>query len=458
MNASLSTRRVLPPAMLASVGAVGLCLLFWLGLAPGVSAQEEGMAPVGAIDARVFEVLSAAQQDAEAERYAEALARLDGLESDALNSYARSQLWNFRGYIHASQGRYQAAITAYRKVLAETDAPQALKQAAQYTLAQLYFQTEAYAQVIAQLQEWLAEVAQPATMAYIMLTQAYFETGRHADALRSLDQAIRIERAAGRPVKEDWLRMKVAIHFQRDDLPEVLAAYRELMRHYPRISYLRQIAGLHGELGGELQQLAFFDAVYQHGALDSERDLLNLAYMYLGREVPYKAGRIIEQGMAQGRIVATPRNIDILASAWVQANEYKKAIPVLENAARDAGDGRLYARLAGVHFNAGDYARAAQAARRAQQKGGLEQADSNRILLGTALFNIEKYEAALQVFRQAKRSDRHFADARKWERHTLNAIRHRQLLEQSELPMQEQAAPGSAAVQAGDSRGQASPE
>lgn len=414
--------------------------LILLLLSPAGGAREKDETTVqGAIDAKTFDILSAAQEKTTLGEYDAAIALLDSVrDSERLNSYARSQMWNFYAYIHASQEQYRRAIDAYQKLLAEPDAPEGLKLNSKYTLAQLYFQLEDYDAVIDFMERWLVEVEKPTSTAHIMLTQAYFQKGVHDDALRNLEQAVQLEEAAGRKIRENWLQLKVAIYYEKNDLRNVLNGYRELFLLYPRVSYLRQIAGLYGEMVQELRRLTTFDAVYLAGRMSRQSDLLNLAYMYLGQGVPYKAGQIIEAGLEAGRIQSTARNVEVLADAWAQANEYKKAIPALQRAARLSDKGLIYARLAGVYFDAGDFVQAADAAREAARKGGLKREDNNQMLLGMALFNSRRYEDSVQAFRQAKKFRRSFASARKWEQYTLNEIARLQALEAGKLRLAEE--------------------
>lgn len=419
--------------------ATCLCLMLLCATSVGEARRKDDTKASGAIDARTFDALMAAQENTREGKYAEAIALLDGIkDSDRLNSYARSQMWNFYAYIYASQDQYQNAIAAYKKILTEPDAPAGLKLTSKYTLAQLYFQLEDYDSVIDFMEQWLREIEKPTATAYIMLTQAHFQRRAFDASLENLDKAIQLEKAQDKTIKENWLRLKVAIFFEKKDTKNVLKTYRELMLRYPRIAYLRQIAGLHGELNEERRRLTTFDAVYLSGDMDKGADLLNLAYMYLGQALPYRAARIIEQGLDEGKIEATTRNVEALADAWAQANEYKKAIPALKRAAKLSDKGLSYARLAGVHFDAGDFEQAAEAAKKAAEKGGLKREDNNQMLLGMALFNAKKYEAAVQAFRQAKKSKRRFADARKWEQYTLGELERLRALEEGRFRLQEE--------------------
>ena len=204
---------------------------------------------------------------------------------------------------------------------------------------------------------------------------------------------------------------------------------------FPKVSYLRQVAGLNGEVGNERKRLTTYDALYLNGSLSNESEILNLGYMYLGQEIPYKAGKIIETGMTKGVIKGSSKNTETLANAWAQANEHKKAIPALKKAAELSDKGLLWARLAGVHFDAGNFDDAAAAAKKADEKGGLKNRAANQMLRGMALFNVKKFEGALQAFRQAKQTKRSFSDARKWETYTLSELERLRALEESKFEL-----------------------
>ena len=415
-----------------------IVLVALAGCTSTLLAGRDDTKATGAIDARTFEVLTKAQELTQEGHYTQAISTLDSIKnSPRLNSYAKSQMWNFYAYIYASQEQYRQAIEAYKKLVNEADAPKGLQLTAKYTMAQLYFQLEDYAAVIQLMQAYLKEIDKPTSVAHIILAQAHYESRSFSAALKNLQQAISLERAEGKKIQENRLRLMAAIYLELNDTENALKTYQQLVRAYPKIIYLKQIAGLHGALGNERMRLKTYDAIYTHGALKAESEVLNLAYMYLGQDIPYSAGRIIESEMNKDVIQANRKNVETLANAWAQANEYKKAIPALERAARLSDKGMLHARLAGVHFDAGDFAKAARAASTADRKGGLKSRSNNQMLLGMALFNIKQYEGALQAFRQAKQNRKSFRDARKWETYTLAEIERLRALAQSKFKLKE---------------------
>ena len=403
-----------------------------------LSAREEKPKATGAIDAKTFEKLMKAQELTEAGNHTEALAVLDVLKNRGkVNGYGKAQMWNFYAFIYASQEDYENAIRAYTEVIAIEETPDALALQAKYTIAQLNFQLEKFDLCIKYMNEWLSTVAKPTPTAHIMLAQAHYQLSNYDDALTNVDKAVTLETAAGRKVKENWLRLKSALYYDKGDFQNTANTYEQLISLYPKSSYLKQLAGMYGELGKNSRRLAVYDSIYLNGDLTKGKDILNLAYMFLGQDTPYKAAKIIEKGMNDGLIKKDKKTVETLGNAWAQANQHDKAIPVLEEAAKLSEKGLLFARLAGVYFDAGEYNKAAKAAKQASEKGGLKNPGNNYLLMGMSYSNLKQHHKALQAFRSAKQTKKILKDARAWEKHTLREIKLIEDLEKSKFELEE---------------------
>ena len=403
-----------------------------------LSARGEKQKATGAIDAKTFEKLMKAQELTEAGNHDEALAELDVLKNKGkVSGYGKAQMWNFYAFIYASKEDYVNAIRAYTEVIAIEETPEALALQAKYTIAQLNFQLEKFDLCIKYMNEWLESTSKATPTAHIMLAQAHYQLKDYDNALVNVDKAVSLETQAGRKVKENWLRLKSALYYDKGDYDNTAKTYEQLVQLYPKTNYLKQLAGMYGELGKDNRRLAVFDSIYLNGDLKKSGDILNLAYMYLGQDVPYKAAKIIEKGMNDKIIERSQKNVETLGNAWAQANQHDKAIPVLEEAAKLSDEGKLFARLAGVYFDAGDYQKAANAAKSAAEKGGLKNPGNNYLLMGMSYSNIKKHHKALQSFRSAKKTKAILRDARAWEKHTLREIKLIEQLEKSQFELDE---------------------
>ena len=156
------------------------------------------------------------------------------------------------------------------------------------------------------------------------------------------------------------------------------------------------------------------DAAHVAGYLDKESQFLNLAYMYLSNDVPYKAAKIIDEGVKAGIIESSAKNLRVLANSWRASQEIQKSIPVMEKAARLSGDGELFARLGNIYLDSEEFEKSVKALRHGLKKGGVKRADQANVALGMALFNLDKLDEAERAFKLAKQDKRTKKMATQW--------------------------------------------
>lgn len=405
-------------------------------LAAPVVAQENDRETkqTVAMSQQVYERLTEVQEYVELEDYNSAQARLDGLKAtEKLSPYERAQTWNLQAYVYYLTEQYGNALDAYEMVLRQPELPEALVQSTLKTMAQLHFIEEDYQaalDTVLRLKDYVSEVS-----ADIILLegQAYYQLGQYETALGALKQAIQMYRDQGRTPKENWLLMLQSCYMQLADYQNLLGVLKELISLYPKDQYILTLAGVHSELGDTKKQLALTEVLYETGAVDPERHARNLANLYLLHGIPYKAAKVLEKEMEAGNVEATESNLRLLSQAWYQARNDEKSIPPLRRAADLADDGDLYVRLAQSHANLDEWPEVESAIRNALRMGGLKRQDQAYILLGMALLNQDKLDAAREAFGNAKRDDRSRRAAEQWELFVDSELRRQQLLDQ-EVP------------------------
>ncbi|MDP6198250.1 MAG: hypothetical protein QF884_03905, partial [Porticoccaceae bacterium] len=134
---------------------------------------------------------------------------------------------------------------------------------------------------------------------------------------------------------------------------------------------------------------------------DKESQVMSMAYMYLGAEVPYRAAKIIEKGMSDKIIERNAKNLEILGTAWYQSKDLNKALKALESASRFSDKGNLQSRLAGIYLDLGRDKEAYKASVKAAKKGGVKRPDANYLVMGNALINLHCYKDAISAFQKS---------------------------------------------------------
>jgi len=367
----------------------------------------------------VYARLEAAQRAAEGKDFAAAERLLAALQAEfsgkrALNSYELANVHNFYAYIYDAQHKYPEAIRAYEKVLEQPGLPAAMETGTRYSLAQLYLRTEDWKRAAAMLESWFAIAEEPAPEAWMLLAQANFQTGRYDRALGNVDLGLAEARRRGQAPKENWYLLARMICYGKGDLPRTAAVLEELARQWPQKDYFVQLSAVYGELKDEKRQLAAMEAAYLAGWLGSERELLNMAYLYLGAGLPWKAARVLEKGMEAGQIEAVAANMALLGSALREARENRRAIDWLERAATLADDAEAWAQLANLQLEEDASEAAVEASRKALAMGGGRRPDNTQVVLGMALYNLGRYDEARAAFTAAGRDPRSAALAAEW--------------------------------------------
>lgn len=418
-------------------------LLLLLGLLTQPAFAQEGgeqTKQTVAMSQPVFEGLQEAQKLIEGKQYGQGQALLQKLlGTSELSPYETAQIWNLSAYGYYLQEDYRKAIKAYSSVLAQTDLPEGLTQSTLKTLSQLYFTVEDYSRALATVDRLLAAVADPSPDVYMLKGQAHFQLEQYREALIPIRTAIDKYQAQGKAAQENWLLLLRVCYYELGDFKNMIGVLKELIRLYPKEQYLLTLAGVYSELGDTKKQLALTEALYESGRVTEPSQIVNLANLYLVHGLPYKAAKLLDTELEQGRVEENERNLRLLSQAWYQAREDAKAIPPLARAAALSGDGELYVRLAQSYLNLDRWEEAADAVSKGLARGGVSRVDTANIMLGMALFNQRKLEAARKAFVAASGDRRSAPAAQQWLAYVDSEMARETTLDQT-LPKQQQRA------------------
>lgn len=364
---------------------------------------------------KVYTRLAAAQECSENDDIQCAEEKLEEVRAMTdLNSYETAQLWNFYAFIYFSQENYGEAINAYQRVLQQPDLPIGLEQTTMYSLATLYVQQERYQEGLDLLDKWFPTQTNPGPEPYILKAQIHYQLEQYEQGIDPVLTAMRIAREQGRELQESWYQLLNVFYFELENYPKVIETLTTMLQQWPKRDYLMQLAGIYGQEGQEDKTLALYQAAYEAGWLERGSDFVNLAQMLLSADVPYRAAKIMEEGLDSGTIESTESNWRILAQAWQLAQEDLKALPALTRASSLASDGNLDMLLAQSYANLARWDECVDAAKSALDRGELNRRDQTNMILGNCLVELKQYGEARTAFRDAARDDRSRRAANQW--------------------------------------------
>jgi tetratricopeptide (TPR) repeat protein len=367
---------------------------------------------------KVYERLAEAQVLAEAKDYAGSAEILDDMISEdgkqALNSYELANVYNLHAFLSYAKEDYAGSLRYYNLVIAQPDIPLAMEINTRFTIAQLYFVQEKWQQGIDALLLWFDMNEKPNATAYVLLAQGYYQIKKYDQALENVETAISMHESEGKLPKEQWYNLARFLYFDKEDFDSALDVLNTLIIYYPKKQYWVQASHLYGEKKDDKRQLALMEAAYEQGFLDRSSELVTMAYLYLNAEAPYYAGSVMQKGLDDEVVEEKSKNFELAGSAWAQAREVAKSIPMMEKAAAKSDEGELYVRLGNVYLDGDQFSKAADSVQKGLKKGGVKRPDQARLVLGMSYFNLGEYDKARRAFRDAGKDDRSKKYSQQW--------------------------------------------
>jgi len=350
-----------------------------------------------ALRSKVYEQLSRAQAAGDAGNVPAAIAILDDVKdkSESMNSYEKSMMYNFYGFVYYNAEQFDKAIVNFEQAVQQQPIPVRFEQTTLFSLSQLHMMQGNYDKTIAYLEQWEAlndGVIPPKN--YVLKAQAHYQNKNYELAGKFIEQAIVGHEEEGYLPDEGWLILQRAVYYEMKQPEKVKDVLAKMIRLYDNPKYWIQLAGMYGELGQEKTQLAMMETAYQMGYVQSASDIYNLAQLYFYHEVPFKAARLMEQAMKDGVLERNLRNLKFLAQSWQAAKEEKQAVPVMQAAAQLSDDGELDAQLGHLFYTTEDYENAVLASTLALEKG-VQKPGAVHMVLGLSLYNQRKFVEAL---------------------------------------------------------------
>ena len=368
-----------------------------------------------AVSKEVYERIQKAQEMVDEKNYNGALKLLNNLYNpEKLTEYEQANVLNYLGFVYYNKDDINNAIRTYERMLAiPTLEPQMAKQTT-FTMAQLLTMQEQYAKALTTIDKWFLLEPNPAPEPFILKAQILYNLNRYQSMVEPIENAMRIARERDKPVKEDWYGLLNFAYFQQENYRKVRDIQKILIQNWPKARYWKSLAGAFTELGEDEKLIYAYDAAHTQGMLEKEAEFVTMAQLYLQAEVPYKAGKLLEEKMSAGVVSKNEKNYRLLSQAWMLSMEDEKAIPALQQAAQRSSDGDLDLRLANAYLNLGNYSECVKSANNAARKGGLKNPDNMQISLGMCLYNLKKYSDAKAAFRQAAKVPRSKRTADQW--------------------------------------------
>ncbi|HET6630419.1 MAG TPA: tetratricopeptide repeat protein [Woeseiaceae bacterium] len=376
-----------------------------LAASPAAVAQEdedEGRRSAPTISQRTGEKLNEAIEFLNNDDYASARAVLSDIDLEDLSPYERSRVEQIWSGIEYSEGNYSAAREHLQQAINAGGFSDREISQAKYQVAQIYMAEENWKQGAAALEEWFRTAGEPNSSAYYLLAAAYYQMEDLDAALEPAKKAVEL---SDEP-QASWIELLLALYLTRENYDAALPLLERLIVMEPQEkNHWLRLSSLYQQQEEYAQALAALQIAYNAGYLEQDSEYQRLSDMLRFNEIPYRAARVLKTAMENENVEADSETYEKLANAWIQARDFDEAIPPLTRAAELSDNGDLYLRLAQVQIQREEWQNAVDALQEAMNKGDLEDPGQANLLMGIALFNLDRLRDAREYFQRATRSE-----------------------------------------------------
>ena len=393
------------------------------GLSPVYAAEEKSEKKqktrrVPSLSESVYKKLGEGQEAIDAKDYNLAQEIIQGAldRSRRYNENEIANLHNMLGYIYYLKDDYDGAIREYKIVVNQGEKiPEGLEVTTLYTLAQLSYVQENYDDALYYMEVWITKATNPSSAPRFFLATVYYQMKDYDKAVEQMELGVQIAQERNTTITEQNWSLLTFLYFEKEDWTNVIRVLKILVEEFPKREHWVRLAGVYGQEGFEKEQLYTLEAAYTADFLEKQTDFTNLAGLLMQEEVPYRAAKVLEDGLNRKAVERDAKNLQSLGQAWQLAQEVDKAIPVFEEAAGLADDGKIYERLSYLYLESDQYDKCVDSATGALDKGGLRKDQSVYIVKGMCLFNQNKLTPARTAFvscRRVARQDKDTANQR----------------------------------------------
>ena len=394
-----------------------------------VYAANQSLSP------KTYQALNDIQTLLTEEKFSEVEEGLNDLEENLTPGFGLALTYQIHAQLFLSQEDSNNALIYFNKAL-DLEAMKAVQAVSLATnVAQLYLSDSKIDEAISVLKVRIeaAEKEKPnstSAMAFITLGSAYQLNQNFEKAIVWLQQGI----SRAKEPRENWLQMLMAANFQLKEYKEAIQVLDQLIViNEQKEEYWLQQASLNQMLNKPVDALKVLQLAYVRNVLVKEDGLIILVQLLITEGAPERAGRILLQLIEQDKIELNDENWKLLASAWLQSRERKKAVDAFLKAAEYSDQqakastvesginknklaaAKLYYRSAQLQFDESDYSGAISSFNKARELGlASKKVGLSLLMQGNAYYELEDYVNAKVYFSKALKEASSTNSARAW--------------------------------------------
>jgi tetratricopeptide (TPR) repeat protein len=331
---------------------------------------------------------------------------------DTSNSFDRAFTDRFIGNLLATQnGKAKESIEYLKKAVAPSKLNDSEQVGTIKLIADLSLQEEQYDSAIKYYQQWMEVTCKEDFDIYFRMANAYYQTQRYAEIIAPINKAIAL---ADKPNKTAYA-LKMTSYYNRKMYKETIEVQEETVKIFPDDKgQWTQLGFFYMLVEDHKKALSTFEMAYNQGFLTKAAEIKALSQLYSMNDIPVKGAKVLEKHLKSGLVKTDERMLTSIASSYQQAKEFKEAADYYGRSALLTSDPDLYQKQGMVFYALEKYSEAIVALQKALD-GGSDKKGAIHLAMMQANFDKGDFRSAHKHVKDAKNDKSTARNARSWE-------------------------------------------
>ena len=302
------------------------------------------------ISQSTFKKLQKANKLIEKKQLSQAIEVLNPIANGELNAISKTYAMQSLANVYIEKNQYKKVLKYYEKIL-ELNAlkPEDLERI-KFSLAQIYLSEEFYSKAIKTSKELLNSKVIKKSVLVENIALAYYYDRKYKSSIPYIKQVIKAKKK-----KENWYRMLYSSYIELKDYNSAISTLKHMVKQYSKQEeYWMQLISLYQTTKRYKKSLATLELAYDQNVVSKKKNIMYFVNILLQNNLYNKAGLLMTKGISKGILEDNKKNFNILISCFLNAKNYKEALPKLNNS-KFANTDKYKLILGNIYFTNSDY-------------------------------------------------------------------------------------------------------
>ena len=343
---------------------------------------------------------------------------------DTSNTFDRAFTDRFIGNLLATQaGKAMKSIEYLQKSVAPNELNDSEQVGTIKLIADLSLQEEQYDSAIKYYQQWMKVTCKEDFDIYFRMANAYYQTQRYAEIIAPINKAIAL---AEKPNKTAFA-LKMTSYYNRKMYKETIEVQEETVKLFPDDkAQWTQLGFFYMLVEDHKKALSTFEIAYNQGFLTKASEIKALSQLYSLNDIPVKAAKLLEKHVNSGFVKKDEKMLKSIASSYQRAKEFKEAADYYGQTALLVSDPDLYQKQGMVYYALERYSDAIVSLQKALD-GGSDKKGAIHLAMMQASFDKGDFRTAYKHVKEAKKDKSTVRNARSWEPYIKEKAKNRNI-------------------------------